>query len=233
MVEDRKEGERCQRWESLQDGIYELTLSSLINISAHLSKFLVDESKFESVVHFVFVIGHYQLGPLHIHKNSHFPLSPPRSLISLNLLHTFSLLWLLGKHVFPLYRHVSRVGLLGPRYVRLTCNKPPRSSARAAILSLPLADRDTDGFFFFSSFPFRRHRLKACSITLLHRALRRRDRSILCILGSCCPLLISSIIFRVMYLLNRADVREAGGPVRAKRGKAACDVSARPLKALV
>lgn len=154
MVEDRKEGERCQRWESLQDGIYELTLSSLINISAHLSKFLVDESKFESVVHFVFVIGHYQLGPLHIHKNSHFPLSPPRSLILLNLLHTFSLLWLLGKHVFPLYRHVSRVGLLGPRYVRLTCNKPPRSSARAAILSLPLADRDTDGFFFFFFFSF-------------------------------------------------------------------------------
>lgn len=39
---------------------------------AHLSKLLVDDSKFEGVVHLVFIISHYQLGSLYIHKHNYF-----------------------------------------------------------------------------------------------------------------------------------------------------------------
>lgn len=42
-----------------------------LNIITHLSEFLVNNSKFERVVDFVFVVCHYQLGSLCMNKNNH------------------------------------------------------------------------------------------------------------------------------------------------------------------
>lgn len=93
--------------------------------------------------------------PVHTQKNSHFSLSPPRSLISLNLLHTFFLLWLLGKRVFPLYRHVSRVGFIRPSLRKADMQQTATLLSEGKRSRCCLLQTETQmGCFFFFFFSF-------------------------------------------------------------------------------
>lgn len=161
-----------------------------ISVFAHLSKLLVNDSKFEGVVHLVLIISHHQLGSLYINKNNYVLLTLPVTL-SYSTCYTLPfLLWQLGKHVF-LFSNMPPGSFIGPLLHKADMQQTVTALSEGSDLVIASC-RPRHRWVFF---PFLRHRLKACSITLLHGAHRRRtDRSILSILGSCFPL-VSSIVF--------------------------------------
>lgn len=84
-----------------------------ISVFAHLSKLLVNDSKFEGVVHLVLIISHHQLGSLYINKNNYVLLTLPVTL-SYSTCYTLPfLLWQLGKHVF-LFSNMPPGSFIGP-----------------------------------------------------------------------------------------------------------------------